>query len=441
MIFNSWVFAIFLLGFFLIYWLALKPERRPMGLLVAGLVFYAYYFPAYTLLIVLLTLFVFYMGERIRKFRAAKPEAGWKTPYVFLWISVTVCILVLGYFKYLRLLLSTLNMISEEIGFAFALTVPSMLVPLGLSFFVFEFIHYLVDCYHGRTKPSSLVEFGVFALFFPSMVAGPIKRFQPFINQLREYRPYKAEYFNEGAARMLKGLAKKILVADMAGNFVLPLTEFSSNPGVSTFSLWVAVYAYAVKIYFDFSGYSDIAIGCARLFGYELPENFKRPYLSQNISDFWKRWHMSLSSWLREYLYMPVGKKLMATRLKKRPLLLATACQMITMAICGLWHGAYWNFLAWGLYHGIGLSIHRVFDETVLKYKRKRQKRKAEATGASSGTPEPGFGGKLKRAFYVLLTFQFVVIGWVFFVLNLDDALKVLNKLLFIGKIMEVLQR
>ena len=146
--------------------------------------------------------------------------------------------------------------------------------------------------------------------------------------------------------------------------YTVPLTNFSVNPNVSTASLWLGVYAYAIKIFFDFSGYSDIAIGCAKLFGYEVPENFNWPYLARNISEFWRRWHMSLSSWLREYLYMPIGKKLMPTVGKKSPFLLSAICQLITMGVCGLWHGAYWNFLIWGLYHGAGLDYsQRIFRQ------------------------------------------------------------------------------
>lgn len=434
MIFNTWTFGLFLLLFFCIYWFVLKPEWRPAGLVIGGIIFYTNYFPAYTPLILGLSLFVYGSGILIQKYRLQHPCSGFKTPFVALWISVTTCILFLGYFKYLKLLISTLND-----GFALcrlnkSFAVPQILVPLGLSFFIFEFIHYLVDCYHGRIKKPSLTEFLTFSMFFPTLVAGPIKRFQPFIKQLRENLQFKPEFLTSGTRRIIIGLAKKILVADLIGYYALPLINFSKNPGVGALTLWLATYAYAIKIYYDFSGYSDIAIGCSKLLGFEVPENFNKPYLKQNIGAFWHSWHMSLSSWLRDYIYMPVGQKLMPSIGKKSPLLLAAICQMITMGICGLWHGAYWNFLVWGLYHGAGLTIHKAYSDINMKIKRQKiitgtNKLLFDTNSKSRTSIENIFF----KPFYIFLTFQFVSIGWVFFVLNIHDALRVLNKMLFLN--------
>ena len=333
MIFNTWTFGLFLLVFFIIYWLVLKPEWRPYGLLMASLAFYIYYAASYTLLILLLSLFVYGSSRLLLKLRyshtcpskgslkAAGKNNVFKNPLVVLWLSITVCVLVLGYYKYSGFLASTLNDILAAIKSGKSLAVPEILVPLGLSYFIFEFIHYLVDSYYGRTKGATLLEFGIFALFFPTKVAGPIKRFQPFAKQLRNRITYKPEFLTKGLWRIVTGLAKKVLVADIIGVYALPLTNFSNNPDVSPFILWLAVYAYAIRIYFDFSGYSDIAIGCAKLFGFEVPENFNKPYLRQNIAEFWRNWHMSLTSWLMDYIYMPLGKKLMPSIGKNHPLL------------------------------------------------------------------------------------------------------------------------
>ena len=418
MIFNTWIFGLFLIGIFFIYWFALKPKWRYFGLLGAGLIFYTYFFPAYTILISLLSLFVYGSGLIIRKYKLHHTDATWKKPFICTWIAVVVCIFILGYYKYLKLLIFTINDIFKVSGYSKSFAIPEILVPLGLSFFIFEFIHYIIDTYHGRTIPVSLLEFGVFSLFFPTLVAGPIKRFQPFINQLRENKSFNPVFLSIGLKRILIGLGKKVLLADTASMFALPLTNYSINPNVSTVSLWLAVYAYAVKIYFDFSGYSDIAIGCAYLFGYEVPENFNRPYLSRNIGEFWKRWHMSLSSWLRDYLYMPVGKKLMLPIGKKHPFLLAAICQIVTMGVCGLWHGAYWNFLVWGLYHGAGLTTQKGYSDIITKIKH---------NGIAGKIKDGGIFG---RIISTLVTFQFVCIGWVFFVLNIKDSFRVLARLL-----------
>lgn len=430
MIFNTWIFGFFLLGVFCIYWFVLKPEWRPLGLLSAGILFYTYYFPAYMLLIGLLSLFVHISGVIIRKYRGLKEVPFWKSPIAIMWVSVVTCVLVLGYYKYLKLLISSINDVYKAAGSSKSFASPEILVPLGLSFFIFEFIHYLIDSYHGRTKPSSILEFGVFALFFPTLVAGPIKRFQPFITQLREKRQFNPDYLTQGLSRILSGLGKKVLIADFASMYASPLTNYSINPGVSTASLWLAVYAYAIKIFFDFSGYSDIAIGCAKLFGYEVPENFNWPYLARNISEFWRKWHMSLSSWLREYLYMPVGKKLMPVVGKKSPFLLSAVCQMITMGVCGLWHGAYWNFLIWGLYHGAGLTVHKAFSDNWTRVVGDRAKADNTSINLRFLSSLSGFAGRL---FSTLITFQFVCIGWVFFVLNINDSISVLKKLFMIS--------
>lgn len=426
MIFNTWTFGFFLIIFLAIYWLLLKPGWRPVGLIIASIAFYAYFATAYILLIVLLALFVFASGSIIKKYKSSGKNIGFKNPFVLLWLSITVCVLVLGYYKYLGLLISSVNQLLGTSPADNSLAIPQVVVPLGLSFFIFEFIHYLVDSYHGRTKNVTLLEFCVFALFFPTMVSGPIKRFQPFVKQLRSSITYKPEYITDGFTRIITGLAKKLLIADIVGAYALPLTDFSKNPGVNTWVLWAGVYAYAIRIYFDFSGYSDIAIGCAKLLGFTIPENFNKPYLKRNIAEFWRNWHMSLTSWLTDYIYMPIGKKLMPIIGKKHPLLLATICQLATMGVSGIWHGAAWHFLIWGLFHGVGLTIHRIYSEYITKIKRKNKVIKIKSSNIYN---------LLGRSLSTIFTFHFVCIGWVFFVLNLNDAIKVIYRLLFLPEL------
>lgn len=315
--------------------------------------------------------------------------------------GIVFCLAFLVYYKYTKMILQTWNELAGTFqGPVFS--VPQLLVPLGLSFFVFEFVHYLVDFYRGKAEKVSITEFGLFAMFFPTLVAGPIKRFQNFIDQLRHIR-FSWEHFHIGTRRIVVGLAKKTIIADPMNFFLDPLFKpySASDP-----ELYLAVLAYAVKIYADFSGYSDIAIGAARLFGYQIPENFMYPYFSRNIAEFWNCWHISLSNWIRDYIYIPLGGN-------RGTLWFAIRNSLIAMGLSGLWHGASWNFVVWGLWHGMGLAIYRTWNYGLKRVDIPRQKL-AFLTPVS-----------------ILLTFSFVCVGWVFFVVvNLREAFYIVGRIL-----------
>jgi len=268
-------------------------------------------------------------------------------------------------------------------------------LPLGISFFTFEFIHYAVDRYHGRTEAGSFAEYLAFILFFPTLVAGPIKRYQQFLAVVRQPSPDWPADWHRGVTRILVGLAKKFVVADLMTAF----TGHLNAADIVQADRWVLpvwLLAYGVQIYFDFSAYSDIAIGSARLFGLAIPENFDWPYLRTNIAEFWKHWHMSLYRWLVDYIYIPLGGSRRALPLVYRNVLL-------TMLLSGLWHGAGLNFLVWGLWHGVGLFVHKVYsDRTRAHYLRLRA--------------HPRLGRAVEVA-GVLVTFHFVALGWVWFAL------------------------
>ncbi len=228
-------------------------------------------------------------------------------------------------------------------------------LPLGISFFTFEFIHYAVDRYRGRTTAGKFSEYLAFILFFPTMVAGPIKRYQDFLPKLRNPSTDWQRDWEQGITRILAGLAKKFALAD----FLTAFTEHLNQHDIATAQRWVLpvwLFAYGFKIYFDFSAYSDIAIGSARLFGIKVPENFDWPYLQTNIAAFWKHWHMSLYKWLVDYVFIPMGGSRTA-----RPRVYLNV--LITMAVSGLWHGAGLNFVVWGLWHGLLLVGHRLWSE------------------------------------------------------------------------------
>ncbi|MCS6913205.1 MAG: MBOAT family O-acyltransferase [Myxococcales bacterium] len=376
MSFLSYSFALFLFGTVAAYWLAPRRVRKPL-LLLASLAFYASFHLPHALLIVAATLVVYALSRRVQ------PTRPGRVPFV---LGILLCIGLLGTFKYARLLVDTV----ADLGGP-RLPVPELRVPLGISFFTFEFIHYLVDVRLGRIvlpAAGNLLDFALFVLFFPTLLSGPIKRYQVFLEEGERARTFRIDYIAEGLTRMIVGLGKKLIVADS-------MTAFSSRlltpDQVTRTGLWVAMYAYAIQIYFDFAGYSDLAIGAARLFGYRVPENFDHPYLRPNLSEFWRHWHMSLSSWIRDYLFIPLG----GSRAHPARVVLNLT---VVMALCGLWHGASWNFVVWGLWHGLGLGGLRLL-------RRLRERVGLPPTSSSTGW----------QVLATLLTFQYVSLGWVLF--------------------------
>lgn len=264
-------------------------------------------------------------------------------------------------------------------------------LPLGISFFTFEFIHYAVDRYRGKAAAGSAAEYLAFIMFFPTMVAGPIKRYEDFLPKLRLAEAGSID-LEIGITRILVGLVKKFAVADLMTAFTVHLNRADlALASRAVLPLWLL--AYGIKIYFDFAGYSDIAIGSARLFGIQVPENFDWPYLRCNIAEFWRYWHISLSRWLLDYVFIPLGGS-RAARLR------IYANLMATMLVSGVWHGAGTNFAVWGLWHGMLLTGHRIW----------RDLRPDRAPTAARQV----FGG--------LLTFVMVNIGWAFFCMDLPTA-------------------
>jgi alginate O-acetyltransferase complex protein AlgI len=393
MIFTTMTFVAFLVPVFILYWF-MPNQWRKLFLILASLVFYLYNQPQFFLLILGLSLTTYFAAWIILRLRFEK-----RNPFIWWLIGILISILLLCYFKYSRFFVGSINDISYFISGTKPFLLPMLLAPLGISFFVFEFIHYLTDVYHGKIPRHSLKDFGLFAVFFPTMVSGPIKRFQPFLEQESRIKSFDILYLKEGMERIIIGFSKKMIIADS----MTPFTNLLLTPhDVSKAGLWIAIYAYAIKIYFDFAGYSDIAIGIARLFGYRVPENFNWPYLRSNISDFWKNWHMSLSSWIKDYLFIPLGGS-------RRPMPQVVFNLALVMALCGLWHGPNYTFIIWGLWHGIGLGVYHW-------YKSKRP------PGASFSWP--------RRIVATVFTFHYVLIGWVFFAAsNLRDAAVILTRM------------
>jgi alginate O-acetyltransferase complex protein AlgI len=393
---TSLSFQLLLVCSLVAYW-GLPPRLRPTLLLLTSLIFYAAPHWPHALLIVGLAALVHWVGQALQQQRRR-------------WLFVAAlsgCVGVLAYYKYARWLLGTLAGGAAAVGAAgleaslAALEqrlAADLRVPLGISFFTFEFIHYLTDVYQGRVsaEPASptatglaagtrgLRRFVLFALFFPTLLAGPIKRYQQFTSQPEAPAGGPAPDFAAGLWRILLGLSKKILVADTLATVASRLQQPDQ---VTPFGLWLGMYAYAGQIYADFSGYSDLAIGLARLYGYRVPENFDWPYLATSLQDFWRRWHISLSSWIRDYLFIPLG----GSRVSR---VRAAANLLGVMALCGLWHGAAWHFVLWGLWHGAGLGLGQLWRRV---------------------RPPLAAPGPLQRGLYRLLTFHYVCFGWVLF--------------------------
>ena len=315
-------------------------------LMLGSYFFYMSWIPAFILLIVPMTVFNFLWGKLLH-------QAQNNRKLIF-GTGIAANLLCLGVFKYSNFIVTTVDSILHLVTRHNPHWSVSIILPLGISFFIFEFIHYLFEIYRGNKPINSFVLFALFAAFFPTQISGPIKRYPDFQAQMQTEKQLHLSYFNQGVPLIVIGMAKKLLLAD---NLAVLVQMGLSNPSMyGAPELWLFTYAFAFQIYFDFSGYTDIARGSAMLFGYHIPINFNMPYIAKNVSDFWRRWHISLSSWLRDYLFIPLGGSRHGKWLTHRNLFL-------TMALGGLWHGASWNFVVWGIYHGLCLIVHREFVE------------------------------------------------------------------------------
>jgi alginate O-acetyltransferase complex protein AlgI len=343
MLFNTFQFAIFLTLIIVLHRNLPYRARNPL-LLGASLVFYTLWVPAY-LLLLLFDLLVNYSLLHAMA-RSAHPRR-------YLAIIIAFTLGLLGYFKYAAMIVASMLAVVPS-ALADSVEIPSVLLPLGISFYSFQIIAYAVDQYR-EPDPDlpSLARYSLFISFFPQLIAGPILRGRELLPQLQRIGTPTPERTRRGLWLLASGIAKKVIIADF---LLAPYVDnLFANPGVASgpFHL-VGAYSFAFQIYFDFSGYTDMGRGMALLLGFELPFNFREPYLSRNPAEFWRRWHMTLSRWLRDYLYIPLGGN-------RRGTLRTYSNLSITMLLGGLWHGASWSFVVWGGLHGILLALHRRF--------------------------------------------------------------------------------
>ncbi|CAN5191442.1 MBOAT family protein [soil metagenome] len=344
MVFSSETFLFLFLPLFLALYYATPKHARNYTILIGSYAFYAWWRIDFVVLLFLKTVWTFIFGILIEKHQGT-PKAK-----LYCGIGIAGCLAVLGVFKYLNFFIDSfavlLGTTPADLGVYWRL-----ILPIGISFFIFQAISYLIDVYRKDVAATrNFVDFAAFVALFPQLIAGPILRFKDLEQQFA-HRRHTLELFSEGLTRFLIGLAKKVLLADA----VAPLADavFSqANPTMQ--ESWLGAGAYMLQLYFDFSGYSDMAIGLCMMLGFRFIENFNMPYLSRSITEFWRRWHISLSSWLRDYLYIPLGGN-------RHGAVRTYGNLILVMMLGGLWHGANWTFALWGLWHGGWLAAERLF--------------------------------------------------------------------------------
>lgn len=376
--FNSLEFAFFFVLFLGVYaWVCGNKVWRNRVLLAASYVFYASWNLLYLPLLLGSTLIDYTLGLGME--RATETKRRWLVATSLFYNLGVLCV-----FKYLDFFTTSGGSLLDWLGYDVRWPRLEVLLPVGISFYTFKTLSYTIDVYRGDVKPErKLVDYAVFVSFFPQLLSGPIARASSFLPQLKETANVSSARQLDCLALVFRGLIKKILVADLIAAVGVDAV-FADPQNFSTLALWLGLYGYALQIYCDFSGYTDIAIGIAGMLGFSTPPNFNRPYAAEGPREFWKRWHISLSTWLRDYLYIPLG----GNRRGKGGVY---ANLLITMGLGGLWHGAAWNFVAWGLYHGGLLALERL----IWPFRETRN--------------------SIARLFKKAFTFQLICFGWLMF--------------------------
>ena len=353
MVFSSLTFLYIFLPLVLILNFIFHRKYRNALLLAASILFYAWGGVSYTLLLIISITVNFIAGKLIAK------NLDNKKSRIYLTIGIIINLGFLGVFKYGNFVIENINVLFEGIGVSFAIKDPGILLPIGISFYTFQALSYLIDVYKRKTPvQNKFVDLALYISLFPQLIAGPIVRYNDIAEQLSARQNDRANFVS-GIERFVIGLAKKVLIANQFA--LLADTAFNMAPeNLSTFVAWAGIVAYSLQIYFDFSGYSDMAIGLGRMFGFQFLENFNFPYIAKSIREFWQRWHISLSNWFRDYLYIPLGGNRKGNHRTYFNLL-------IVFFITGMWHGASWNFVAWGMLHGVFMIIEKLGFDKLLK--------------------------------------------------------------------------
>lgn len=388
MLFNSLDFAVFLPIVFLLYWFVANKSLRLQNFLIvaASYVFYGWWDWRFLSLIIFSTLVDYFIGVLL-----AKEEYQVKRK-ILLWTSILVNLGFLGFFKYYNFFLDNFISAFSFLGMEISANSLNIILPVGISFYTFQTLSYTIDVYKKKLKPTKdLIAFAAFVSFFPQLVAGPIERANNLLPQFYKERQFEYLKAVDGMRQILWGLFKKIVIADNCAQYANDIFNNSGDYGGITLALGALFFAF--QIYGDFSGYSDIAIGTSRLFGFNLMQNFAFPYFSRDIAEFWRRWHISLSTWFRDYLYIPLGGSRGGTWMKVRN-------TFIIFIVSGFWHGSNWTFIAWG-------AINALYFLPILLTKNNRKNLDTVADGKMLPS--------LKEASSMLFTFGLTLIAWVFF--------------------------
>jgi len=407
MLFNSIEFLLFLPVVFVLYWFVFDKNLKHQNLLIlfSSYVFYGWWDYRFLSLIFLSTIVDYFIGLNIPKQDSEKKQK------LFLWGSILFNLGVLGFFKYYNFFVNSWIDLFSSIGYEIkSVWTLNIILPVGISFYTFQTMSYTIDIYKKKLQPTKdFISFASFVSFFPQLVAGPIERASNLLPQILKKREFQYEQGVQGLRLILWGLFKKVVIADSLAPMVDNI--FSNYEDFGGGILWLGAIYFAFQIYCDFSGYSDIAIGTSKLFGFELMSNFKFPYFSRNIGEFWRRWHISLSTWFRDYLYIPLGGSKGGKWKSIRNI-------FIIFLVSGFWHGANWTFIIWGLFHSI-LFLPSFIFKTNRKY-------------TSSIIAENTLLPSLKEFFQVGTTFILVLIGWVFFRSEtIIDSIGFITKMLF----------
>jgi len=390
MLFNSLEFLIFLPTVFCLYWFVFQKNLRVQNLLllISSYFFYGWWDWRFLSLIFLSTIVDYFVGLKIHDSSDKKLKKS------YLWVSILFNLGLLGFFKYFNFFIDSWVDLLGAFGYEYKSTwTLNVILPVGISFYTFQTMSYSLDIYHGKLKPTKdFISFASFVSFFPQLVAGPIERASNLLPQILNNRVFKYEQGVQGLRLILYGMFKKVVIADsLAPHVDVIFQNYTSfNGGV----LLLGLIYFSFQIYCDFSGYSDIAIGTSKLFGFELMSNFKFPYFSRDIGEFWRRWHISLSTWFRDYLYIPLGGSKGGKWLSIRNI-------FIIFIVSGFWHGANWTFIAWGLIHAT------LYIPLFLSGKNRQY--------TTTIVAENKWFPSLKELFQIVSTFFFTMIAWVFF--------------------------
>jgi alginate O-acetyltransferase complex protein AlgI len=375
MVFNSLQFLVFFMVVTISYFQLKNQKARIWLLLLASCYFYMTFIPLYILILAFTIIIDYFAGILIS--RATGTKKLWLT------ISIIANVGILVFYKYFNFFLGAVEPIIGQLVPHYQLPYMNIILPIGLSFHTFQAMSYTIEVYRGKQPPErNFIIYALYVMYYPQLVAGPIERPQNMLHQFHEYRPYNWNNVKEGLARMAWGFFKKVVIADRVS--IAVDYAFSNHQALGAYPLLVGAMFYSFQIYCDFSGYSDIALGASKIMGIQLMENFNEPYKAKNITEFWTRWHISLSTWFRDYLYIPLGGNRLGERRRK-------VNAFIVFLLSGLWHGANWTFVAWGSIHGALV--------TLLPGRKKAGVEKSTVT----------------RALFIVVNFILVTICWVFF--------------------------